>query len=283
MGTDRRETLSSGETKSSILLRSGIQVDLRIIPPESYGSALHYFTGSKAHNIAIRALGVKRGLKINEYGVFRGDRRIGGETETDVFKSVGLPFIEPELRENSGEIQAAREGKLPKLVELSDIRGDLHAHSLATDGRQTITAMAEAAIKRGYEYLAITDHSQHLTVTQGLNPSRLRKEILKIDRLNERLDGFRILKSCEVDILEDGSLDIPNDILQQLDLTICSIHFKFGLSRKKQTERMIRAMDNPYFTVLGHPTGRIIDRRPPMDIDLERILTAARERGCFWK
>jgi DNA polymerase (family 10) len=274
-----REVIAKGDTRSTVILRSGIQMDLRVVPEVSYGAALHYFTGSKAHNIAIRTLGVKRGLKINEYGVFKGERCIAGKTEEEVFAQVDLPFIEPELRENWGEIEAAQKGKLPKLITLKEIRGDLHAHTKATDGRHTLGQMLEAARDRGYQYLAITDHSKRLSMTHGFDAKRLAIRNEEIDRLNEKLEGFIVLKSIEVDILEDGSLDLPNSILKELDLTVCSVHSKFNLPREKQTERIIRAMDNPYFNIFAHPSGRLIDEREPYDVDMERVMEAAKERG----
>ena len=281
------EIVSEGPTRSTIRLKAGLQVDLRVVPEESFGAALHYFTGSKAHNIAVRGRGVERGLKINEYGVFRDEKRIAGRTEEEVYRTVGLPYIPPELREDRGEIQAAEEGRLPRLVTLKEIRGDLHSHTDATDGRFPLEEMARAARDRGYEYLAITDHTWSLTVARGQDPKRIRAQMKAIDRLNAdvaREGGarpFRILKSAEVDILEDGSLDLPDDVLKELDLTVCSVHSKFDLPRAKQTERIIRAMDDRYFTILGHPTGRLIPRREPYEVDLERVVEAARERGCY--
>lgn len=276
------EVVSKGETRSTARLRSGMQVDLRVLPEVSYGAALHYFTGSKAHNIAVRKRGVKRGLKINEYGIFRDEERVAGKTEEEVFEAVDLPYIVPELRENNGEIEAAEEGRLPRLVELDDICGDLHSHTKATDGHDELEAMAEAAAERGYAYLAVTDHSKHVSVANGLDEKRLAGQIAAIDELNEKLDGrIRILKGIEVDILEDGSLDLPDEILRALDLRVCSIHYKLGLPEKKQTERVIRAMDNPLFNIFAHPTGRLIGSREPYEIDLERIMDAALERGCF--
>ena len=278
---DVKTVMSHGDTKAAVVLRTGIQVDLRVVPEESYGAALHYFTGSKAHNIAVRTLGVKRDLKVNEYGVFKGDRRIAGRTEEELYRQVGLPYIEPELREDRGEIEAAREGRLPKLVTEDDILGDLHVHTKATDGRHSIEEVAGEAMRRGYEYVAVTDHSKRVTVAGGLDSKRLIEQVKEIDRLNERLGGFVILKAVEVDILEDGSLDLPDEILALLDLTVCAVHSKFNLSRKKQTERIIRAMDNPFFNILAHPTGRLIDEREPYDVDMEALIEAARERGCF--
>ncbi len=278
---DVQKVISKGKTKSSVLLKSDFQVDVRLVPQVSYGAAMVYFTGSKEHNIAIRKIGIKKKLKVNEYGVFRGHDRVAGKSESAVYKKAGLPFIPPELRENRGEIEAAQKKKLPELITLDAVKGDLHAHSKATDGRHTIEQMANAAKDRGYQYLAMTDHSQHVTVAGGLAPKDLRRQLEKIDKLNDKLKGFTILKGCEVDILEDGTLDLPDEVLKELDIRICSVHYKFKLSRKKQTERIIKAMDNPYFNILGHPTGRLINERPPYDIDMEKIIAAAKERRCL--
>ncbi len=272
---------AKGATRAAIVLKSGLQADIRVVPAESYGSALHYFTGSKAHNIHIRRLGQARGLKINEYGIFRDEKRIGGRTEEDVFAAVGLPFIEPELREDRGEIEAAQAGRLPKLVTLGDIRGDLHLHTKASDGKNTLSEMAQAAKARGYEYLAITDHTKHATVAHGLDAARLSKQLDEIDRLNGELEGFRVLKSSEVDILADGTLDLPDRILKRLDFVVCAVHYKFDMDAKSQTERMLRAMDNRYCNILAHPTGRLIGERPAYALDLERVMRGAKERGCF--
>jgi DNA polymerase (family 10) len=278
---DVKQVLAHGDTKSSVTLRSGIQVDLRVVPQESYGATLHYFTGSKAHNIAIRQLGVKKGLKINEYGVFQGKDRVAGASEAEVFQMVDLPYIEPELRENRGEVEAAQTGRLPRLITLEDIKGDLHAHTKATDGRNTLEEMAQAAQGRGYDYLAITNHSKRVSMAHGLNAADLAEEIAEIDRLNSRLKDFVVLKAIELDILVDGSLDLPDEILKELDFTACSVHYNVNLSREKQTERIIRAMDNPHFNILAHPTGRLINKRDPYEVDLERLMAAAKERGCF--
>ncbi|MBA3902461.1 MAG: DNA polymerase/3'-5' exonuclease PolX [Rhodocyclaceae bacterium] len=276
-----KEVLAGGPTRASVILRSGLQVDLRVVDEASYGSALVYFTGSKAHNIAIRRIAQERGLKINEYGVFRGERRVAGETEASVYRAVGLPLIPPELREDRGEIDAAQAGRLPKLVELSDLRGDLHAHTKATDGHATIREMAHAAQSLGLEYLAITEHSRRLTVAHGLDPQRLLKQCDEIDRLNGALKGITILKGIEVDILDDGTLDLPDSVLAELDIVVGAVHSKFDLPRAKQTERILRAMDNRYFTILAHPTGRMIESREPYDADMLRIIRHARQRGCF--
>ncbi|SFR45197.1 DNA polymerase (family 10) [Marinobacter daqiaonensis] len=274
------EVASQGKTRATVHLKSGLQVDLRVVKTASFGAALHYFTGSKAHNVAIRKMAVERKLKVNEYGVYRGRKRIAGETEEEVFEQVGLPWIPPELRENRGEIEAAQGDRLPDLVQEKDIRGDLHLHTSATDGRNDLREMAEEAKRLGYEYIAITDHSKRLAMAKGLDARRLRQQMEEIDELNDGLDGIRVLKGIEVDILEDGRLDLPDDVLDELDLTVCSVHSKFDLSRKKQTERVLRAMDNPRCNILGHPTGRLINRREAYRIDLEAIVEAAAERGC---
>lgn len=271
--------ISKGSTRSTVVLRNGLQVDLRAVPEESYGAALHYFTGSKSHNIAVRQMGVNKGLKINEYGVFKGDMRIAGKSEEEVYAQVNLPYIEPELRENRGEIEAAGKGNLPDLITLEDIRGDLHVHTKATDGRSSLEDMARAAQERGYQYLAITEHSKHVPVAHGLDEKRLAEHIEDIDRLNEQLNNLVLLKSIEVDILEDGSLDLSDKILKKLDLVVCAVHYKFNLPKEKQTERLIRAMDKAYFTILAHPTGRMINEREPYDLDMERLMKAVKETG----
>jgi DNA polymerase (family 10) len=275
------EVLSAGSTRASVILRCGLQVDLRVVAQSSYGAALCYFTGSKAHNIAIRRIAQRLGLKVNEYGVFRGSARIAGDDEASVYRSVGLPYIPPELREDRGEIEAAHAGRLPKLVEFADLRGDLHAHTRATDGHDSLREMALAAKALGLEYLAITEHSRHLAVAHGLDPLRLARQCEEIDRLNTELDGITLLKGIEVDILEDGHLDLPDDVLGMLDLVVGAVHSQFHLSRAKQTLRILRAMDHPHFTMLAHPSGRLIDRRDPYDVDMLRIIRHAKRRGCF--
>ena len=280
------ELVASGPTRASARLVSGLQVDLRVVPEESFGAALVYFTGSKAHNIALRRLAQERQLKLNEYGVFargksgRGvERRIAGETEESVYAAVDLPWIPPELREDAGEIEAARRGELPRLVALADLRGDLHAHTKATDGHATLEEMAAAARERGLEYLAITEHSRRLTVAHGLDPARLARQGDEIDRLNPRLSGVTLLKGIEVDILEDGSLDLPDAALAKLDLVIAAVHSRFHLSRAAQTRRILTAMDSPHVRILAHPSGRLIGEREPYDVDMLQIVRKARERG----
>jgi DNA polymerase (family X) len=278
---DVKKVISKGETRATVALRSDLHIDLRVLPQVSYGAALHYFTGSKAHNIAVRKLGVKKGLKINEYGVFKGEKRIAGKTEKEVYDQVELPYIEPELRENRGELEAAQKGKLPHLLKAGDLRGDLHVHTTATDGHASLQEIAEAAGDHGYEYVAVTDHSKKVTMAHGLDAGRLAAQLEEIDQLNSKLKNIVLLKGIEVDILKDGSLDLPDNILKELDVVVCSIHYHRKLSREKMTTRVLRAMDNPYFNIFGHPTGRLIGERDPYDIDLERIMEGAKNKGCF--
>jgi len=276
-----KQVISKGKTRSTVILRNQLQVDVRVVEPESFGAALHYFTGSKAHNIAIRRRAQQRGLKINEYGVFKGEKRIAGKTEESVFESVELPWIAPELREDRGEIQAAEQNRLPKLVEVKDILGDLHAHTRATDGKNTLEEMVDAARNMGWSYVAITEHSKRLTVAKGLDEKRLRQQMEQVDRLNENLHGITVLKGIEVDILDDGSLDLKDEVLAELDLVIGAVHSKFNLSRAKQTERILRAMDNRNFTLLAHPSGRLLQQREPYDVDMGRVIHHAAQRGCY--
>ncbi|MDX1614433.1 MAG: DNA polymerase/3'-5' exonuclease PolX [Candidatus Promineifilaceae bacterium] len=278
---DVDEVLSQGETRSTVTFRTGLRVDLRVVAPESYGAALFYFTGSKEHNIALRDMAVERGLKLNEYGLFREDERLVGETEEGLYAHFGLAYIVPELREDRGELAAAREQCLPTLITEDDIRGDLQVHTTASDGRDTIEEMARAARARGLNYVAISDHSPRVAIVDGLDADALRRQMAAIDRLNDELDDITVLKAVEVDILEDGTLDLPDDVLAELDLCICAVHSGFDLSRQVQTERIIRAMDNPHVNILAHPTGRRIGHRPGYDLDLERLMKAALERGCF--
>jgi DNA polymerase (family X) len=279
----------SGPTRGSVVLRSGLPVDLRIIDEESYGAALHYFTGSKEHNVEVRKLARQRGLKVSEYGVFEvadgegeGDdpgsgTRVAGATEEEVFAAVDLPWIPPVLRENRGEIQAAREGRLPELVEVMDIRGDLHMHSTWSDGRNSITEMARACQDRGYEYLAMTDHSQAVTVARGLTPERLREQWDEIERVREEVPGIHLFRGCEVDILKDGTLDLPDEILEGLDIVLVAVHSHFNLDQATMTRRVLRALEHPLVDILVHPTGRLLGRREPYALDVEAVLEGARE------
>jgi DNA polymerase (family 10) len=272
--------LAHGPTRTTVVLRSRLQVDLRVVPKPSYGAALMYFTGSKEHNIALRGLANDRGWKLNEYGLFDGQRRIAGASEEELYRKLGLAAIPPEMREDRGEIPLARAGKLPRLIELGDIRGDLHVHSNWSDGTAPIADMAAAAKAKGYDYIAITDHSQHVTVAHGLDATRLGRQIDEIDRLTEKLDGFAVLKGTEVDILADGRLDLPDRILSRLDIAVAAVHYKFDLSRKLQTERIVRAMDNKHVSIIAHPTGRLIGEREPYEVDIEAVVAAAADRGC---
>ena len=298
---DVDEVVQQGDTRSSVVLRSELKVDLRVVPPASYGAALLYFTGSKAHNIRLRDRAIADGLKLNEYGVFRAEdgqngdgqngdgqneqgadgKRVAGATEAEIYALFNLPYIVPELREDRGELDAAADDALPDLIALDDLRGNLHTHTTDSDGRASIEAMAEAARARGLDYLAITDHSPNVAVTQGLDADGLRQQIDAIDRLNDELDGIRLLKSIEVDILTDGTLDLPDEVLERLDLRVCAIHSNFELPEDAQTERVLRAMDNPLFNIWAHPTGRRLNERSPIALDLERLMEAAVERGCF--
>jgi DNA polymerase (family 10) len=242
-----------------------------------------YFTGSKAHNVKLRDWAIEKELKLNEYGVFRTDEdeeRVAGETEEDVYALFDLPYIVPELRENRGELDAAADGTLPNLITHEDLRGNLHTHTTGSDGRHSLEEMAAAAQARGLEYLAITDHSPTVAVAQGLDADALRKQMDAIDRLNDDLDDLRVLKGIEVDILKDGSLDLPDAVLADLDLCLCALHTALNLDEDTQTERVLRALDNPHVHVLAHPTGRRINERPPIEIDLGRVMEAALDRGC---
>jgi DNA polymerase (family 10) len=278
---DVDEIVAQGDTRSTVMFRSGLQVDLRVVVKESYGAALLYFTGSKAHNIALRNMALDEGRKISEYGVFEGEEQIAGQTEEEIYSLFDLPLIPPELREDRGEIEAARKGELPQLVTLEDLRGDLQSHTTASDGRATLKEMARSAQKHGYDYFAITDHSGYIGVTQGLDAEELVARIDEIKQLNEEMEDIALLTGIEVDIMKDGSLDLPDDVMEKLDVVVFSVHSHFDLPRDKQTERIIRAMDNPNVNILAHPTGRRIGDRPPYDVDVERLMEAALERGCF--
>lgn len=275
------EVLAHGPTRTTVVLRSGLQVDVRAVPEQSYGVALLYFTGSKAHNIALRGLANDRDWKLNEYGLFSGKRRIAGATEEEVYKKLGLAYIAPELREDRGEIALAKADKLPRLVTVADIRGDLHAHSDWTDGTVSIEGMAAGAQSCGYEYMALTDHSRRVAMAHGLDPARVARQIREIDKLNAKFKGFTVLKGIEVDILKDGSLDLPDSTLEKLDVVVASVHSFFDLPREAQTERVIRAMENRHVSILGHPTGRLIGVREPYEIDMDHVLSAAHDLGCF--
>jgi len=275
------DVLAHGPTRTTVVLRSGLQVDVRAVPEQSYGAAMLYFTGSKAHNIALRGLANTHNWKLNEYGLFAGKRRIAGATEEDIYKKLGLAYIPPELREDRGEIALAKSKNLPILVSVSDIRGDLHVHSDWTDGTASIADMAAGAQACGYEYMALTDHSRRVAMTHGLDPARLARQIHEIDRLNEKLHRFTILKGIEVDILKDGRLDLPDSSLAKLDLVVAAVHSHFDLPRDVQTDRIVRAMENKHVSIIAHPTGRLIGEREPYDIDMDRIVLAARDSSCY--
>ncbi|MEN6451595.1 MAG: DNA polymerase/3'-5' exonuclease PolX [Thermoguttaceae bacterium] len=268
-----------GDTKMSLRLAANVQVDLRAVEAESFGAALQYFTGSKEHNIVLRGRAKAKGLKINEYGVFRGEERIAGRTEEEVYKTLGLPCFPPELREARREFEWADAGRLPKLVEPGDIRGDLHVHTTWTDGTASIGEMAYTARARGLKYIAITDHSKRVSMVHGLDAAKLREQWEEIDQLNRRIEDFTVLKGVEVDILEHGGLDLPDDCLARADWVVASVHYGQQQSREQITARVIEALANPYVSAIGHPTGRMLLQRKPYEIDLDAVLRAAREHG----
>ena len=272
------EVRACGDTRATVLLSSGLQVDLRVVPQASFGAALMYFTGSKAHNIRLRTLAIERDLKLNEYGLFDGRRSVAGATEQEVYKALGLPWITPELREDRGEIEAALKDELPVLIERRDLAGDLHAHTSWSDGTASIEAMARAAKAHGLSYLAISDHSRRLTVAHGLDPQRLARQCAEVEELNRTLDGIALLTGIEVDVLEDGSLDLPEKTLAPLDVVIAAVHSKFDLSRAAQTRRILAALDHPKVKILAHPVGRLIDRREPYDVDMLAVIRKCKAR-----
>jgi len=276
-----KDVLMQGPTKSSIIIHEGLQVDLRVVEEDSFGAALAYFTGSKAHNIRLREMAVKSSLKINEYGIFRekDDKKLGGEQEEDIYRVLGLPHIPPELREDSGEIEAAIEGRLPKLVSLSDIKGDLHVHTKRSDGSHDFEELIREAREHGYEYIAITDHSKGLGIARGLSEERLMEEKREIEAVNKKLRGFRLLAGVEVDIRSDGRMDFPDYVLKQMDIVVASVHSGFRQSKEKITTRLVSAMRNPHVSVIAHPTGRLIGERDPYDVDIEEVLRVAGETG----
>lgn len=275
------EVLSHGPTRASVVLHNGLQVDLRALAPEHYGSLLQYFTGSKDHNVTLRALAQKQGLSLSEYGFRRGEEEILCPTEEEVYAALGLPWIPPELREDRGEIQAAQAGKLPHLVERKDIRGDLHAHTDWSDAAATLEEMATAGQALGYEYLVISDHTHSLGVANGLDVGRLRQQRADIDRLNRGFSGFRLLQGAEVEIRADGSLDYPDDVLQELDMVIASVHSGLRQDKETITQRVVRAMRNPHVDILGHPSGRLLGQREATNVDLDCLLEVAAESGTI--
>ncbi len=273
------DVLGAGDTKSSIRIKGNLQVDLRVVEEDSYGAALQYFTGSKEHNVKLREIARQKGLKVNEYGVYEGDKKIAGKEESDVYESLGMNWIPPELREDIGEIKWAQEGRIPPLLEFKDLKGDLHCHSTWSDGKHPIEELAEYTQKMGYEYLAITDHSGSLKVASGLSSGDLHEQIKEIKSLNRKYQGFTLLTGNEVDILSDGRMDYPDEILKELDFVIASLHIASKKDEKGNTERILAAIHNPYVTTIGHLTGRMVGERDPYPMDIEAIFKAAAETG----
>ena len=273
-----KRILAKGETKSSVILKTGLQADVRVLKPSSFGSALQYFTGNKDHNIKLRTIAIKKGLKLSEYGLFtkKGNSKVAGKTEEEVYKRLDLPYIEPELREDTGEIEAAMKGKLPKLITLKDIRGDLHIHTTYSDGVNTVKEIAEFCKKLGYEYICITDHSKSTTIARGLTEKQVEKQIEEVRKIDKKIEGIKILMGTEVDILEDGRLDFPDHILKKMDVVTASIHKKFKMSKEKMTERILKAMGNDNVDIIGHPTGRLIGEREGYDLNFEKVFQAAK-------
>jgi DNA polymerase (family 10) len=281
-----RDIIAKGENKVSFYLANSLQVDVRLLPSRSYGAALQYFTGSKAHNVTLRQRALKMGYTLSEWALARLDSQsddesvVASETEESIYAALGLDWISPELRENLGEIDAAAQHRLPRLIEQADIRGDVHMHTYATDGRNSIREMAEAALARGYQYIAITDHSKNLAMTNGLNEERALEHIQRIREADREMGGeIRIFTGIEVDILGDGELDLPDSVLAKMDVVIASVHTLFNQPREQMTERVLRAIENPYIRILGHPTGRLLLRREPFAIDLPAVLRRAAEVG----
>ncbi len=275
------EVLSQGETRSTVKLRGGLQVDVRAVEPAAYGAALQYFTGSKAHNVELRKIAQDRELKLNEYGLFKGTRRVAGATEAEIYAKLGLDLIPPELREARGEIALAREHRLPKLVELKDVRADLQMHTSATDGQATVDEMARAARALGYDYIAITDHSKRVTMTRGLDPKRLREQWRAIEEWNAANRGFTILKSVELDILESGQLDLPDDVLAEADYVVATVHYGTNQTEAELTRRLVGAAEHPWVDAIGHPTGRLLGKREPYPLDFDTLAQAAARSGCL--
>ena len=274
-----------GETKSAVKLKNGLDVDLRVLPEESYGAGLNYFTGSKDHNVELRRIAINKGFKLNEYGLFKGNRRVFGRTEEELYKALGLRYIESELREMRGEIEAARADKLPNLVGYRDLKGDLQVQTNWTDGSNSIEEMAEAAMKMGLEYIAITDHTKRLTITNGLDEKRIQKQWAEIDKVNKNLKKsglkFTVLKGTECDILKDGTMDLSDDILAKCDMVGASVHSLFNLSKKDQTNRIKRVMSNPNVDIIFHPTGRILNKRESYDVDMGELISHAKKTGTI--
>ncbi len=275
------QVLAKGEDKVSVKLKNDMQVDVRMLDRAAYGAALMYFTGSKEHNVVLRDRAKRQGLKLNEYGLFKGERVVASRSEEEIYKKLGLPWIPPEIRESQGEIEAAEEGRLPKLVELEDIQGDLQMHTTASDGKTSAEEMAEAAQKIGYKYILITDHSKAVTIANGLDEKRAVENIRRIKAAQKKVKGIQIWAGAEVDILGDGTLDYSDELLKQFDIVLASVHSRMTQPADEMTARLLKALDNPYVRILGHPTGRLILRRDPFLFDIERVFEKARERGVI--
>ena len=271
-----QEIIAKGQTKTSVRLNIGMDADVRVLPPESFGAALQYFTGDKYHNIALREIAIKKGYKLNEYGLFKGEKLIAGKTEEEIYKKLGMELMEPELRTNHGEIEAALTGKLPKLIGYDDLKGDLQVQTDWTDGENSIKEMAEAAKKQGLEYILITDHTKSLAMTGGLDEKKLMKQMVEIDKVQKQVSGIKILKGSEVNINKDGTLDIDEETLAKLDVVGAAVHSNFNMPEADMTARIIRAMENPNVDILFHPTGRIIKRREPYKLDMDKVIKAAK-------
>jgi DNA polymerase (family 10) len=274
-----KDVLAKGPTKSSVILKNNMQADLRVLEEKSFGAAAHYFTGSKGHNIHLRQMAQNKGWKISEYGIFKGKKQIGGRKEEEMFSKLGLQYIPPELREGRGEFEAAARKKIPKLVELKDIKGDLHMHTKATDGSNSIEEMAEAAKKLGYAYIAITEHTQSTRVAGGLSEREMLAHLKKIRTANKKIKGIEILAGAEVDILPDGKLDYSDEILKEMDIVLAAIHSRFKMPKKEMTERITKAFENKYVNIFAHPSGRLIGERDPYEMDMEKVLQAAKKQG----
>jgi len=280
-----KKVWGKGGTKASVHMDGGFDMDLRVVPEKSYGAALQYFTGSQAHNIATRKMAIDKGLKLSEYGVFKGPTMIAGKTEEEVYKAIGLPYIEPELREDAGEIDAALRGKLPKLIELKEIKGDLHCHSNWNGGEHSIEVMAKTAMEKGYEYIGISDHSKTLKIENGLNEKQLLEQKIAIKKINAKFlaagQTFRVLHGVEADILKDGSIDIKDEVLAQLDYVIASVHLNTKIEKKEMMARIEKAMKNPQVDIIAHPTGRIVNQREEYQVDFDKMLALAKETGTI--
>ena len=274
-----KEVLAAGGTKASVIVEGGTQIDLRVVEEDSYGAALQYFTGSKGHNVHLRGIAKAKGIKINEYGIFKGEKKLGGKEEKEIYHALRMAWIEPELREDRGEIEASLEGHLPTLLQESDIKGDLHVHSKWSDGTSSVEEVARAAQKRGYQYVAICDHTKSLRIAHGLDESRRLEQIEEIDNVNKSLRGFRVLKGAEVDILPDGRLDLSDKVLEKLDVVVVAVHSAFKQGKERMTRRIIEALKNPFTHILAHPSGRLLGARDPYEVEIEEVMKAAKKYG----